>query len=115
MLEKQIPIIFHKTRNDEVRKYEQDKIRELLWRLSRKLHSKFSIVRIEIGVDAPKNIVGKGKSYDVTIKLVLSSGNIFVSHGKSKIAKTKGIGLESAIREGFKDIEAQYRKTKRDK
>lgn len=112
MAEKQIPILFHKTRNDDARKYEQDEISTLLLKLADKLHSKSAIVGIEVGVDFPKNMVGKGKSYDITLKVILASGKTFVSHGKSKIAKTKGVGLGSAVREGFKDIEAQYRKTK---
>ncbi|MEK9175358.1 MAG: hypothetical protein AAB795_02070 [Patescibacteria group bacterium] len=112
MVEEQIQIIFHKTRNDDARQYEQDEIRALLWRLSKKLHSRFPITSIEVGVDFPKNMAGKGKSYDITLKLTLASGDVFVSHGKSKIAKVKGVGLGTAVREGFKDIEAQYRKTK---
>ena len=112
MADTQIPITFHKTRNDEARKYEQNKIRELLWKIAGKIHSKSPVTNIEVGIDFPKNMVGKGKSYDITIKLSLASGQTFLSHGKSTIAKTKGVGLESAIREGFKDIEAQHRKTK---
>lgn len=113
MLDEQIPITFHKTRNDEARQYEQDKIRTLLWKLAHKIHNKSPITGIEIGIDFPKNMIGKGKYYDITIKVLLASGATFLSHGKSKIAKTKGVGLESAIREGLKDIEAQYRKTKK--
>ena len=108
-----ISIIFHKTRNDDARQYEQDEIRSLLLKLAEKLHSKSPIISIEVGIDFPKNMVGKGKSYDVTLKLSLASGDAFISHGKSEIAKTKGVGLSSAIREGFKDLESQYQKTKR--
>lgn len=112
---KPIQIIFHKTRNDSAKQYEQEEIRELLLKLSGKLHSKSPITKIEIGVDQPKNIVGKGKRYDITLRVELASGDVFISHGKSEIAKAKQIGLGSALREGFKDIEAQYRKIKRTK
>lgn len=108
-----IPITFHKTRTDAARQYEQDEIRDILEGLVHKLHSKSPITSIDVGMDQAKNQAGKAKNYDITIKVILASGNVFVAHGKSEIAKAKQIGLRTALREGFKDIEAQYCKLKR--
>lgn len=111
--EKQIPIIFHKSRHDTVRQFEQEEVRELLVRLARHLHTHSPIRKIEIGTDYPKNKAGHTTLFDVTLIIQLASGPKFVAHGKSRIAKAKGVGLGSAIREAFADIEAQYRKLKR--
>lgn len=111
--EKQIPILFKKTRHDAARQYEQENITMLLNRLAERLHTNSPISRMEIGIDYPKNRAGHTTLFDVTLAVQLASGPRFVSHGKSRIAKSKGIGLGSAIREAFADIEAQYRKLKR--
>lgn len=112
MTETQIPIIFHKTRHDDARQYEQNEVRTLLQKIAQKLHSRSPITGIEVGIEQPKNIAGKSRMYDIMLKVSLASGDVFTAHGKSQIAKTKGIGLGSALREGFQDIEAQYRKIK---
>ena len=111
--EKQIPILFTKTRHDAARQYEQDEVRELLAHLVRRLHTNSPIRKIEVGIDYPKNQAGHTTIFNVTLAIQLASGPRFVSHGKSRIAKAKGIGLGSAIREAFSDIEAQYHKLKR--
>lgn len=111
--EKQIPIIFHKSRHDPARQYEQENVRELLARLVRHLHTNSPIRKIEIGIDYPKNQAGHVTLFDVTLAIQLASGPRFVAHEKSRIAKTKGVGLSTAIREAFTDIETQYRKLKR--
>ena len=108
----EIPIIFHKTRNDAVRKYEQEEVRTIVQSLAQKLHAKSPIKRVEIGIDAPKNPAGKARMYDITLKIFITDGLVLVAHGKSQIAKTKQLGLRSALREGFKDLEAEYRKIK---
>lgn len=110
--ERQIPLIFHKTRHDAARQYEQEEVRELLVRLARHLHTNSPIRKIEIGIDYPKNKAGHTTLFDVTLMVQLASGPKFTAHGKSRIAKAKGVGLGSAIREAFADIEAQYRKHK---
>ncbi|HEY4497765.1 MAG TPA: hypothetical protein VJC20_03375 [Candidatus Paceibacterota bacterium] len=111
--EKQIPILFKKTRRDAARQYEQEEVRALLTHLAKRLHTNSPINRMEIGIDYPKNQAGHVTLFDVTLAIQLASGPRFVSHGKSRIAKAKGVGLGSAIREAFSDIEAQYRKLKR--
>ena len=111
--EKQIPIIFHKSRNDAARQHEQEEVRALLAHLTKRLHTNSPIQKIEIGIDYTKNQAGHATLFDVTLAIQLASGPQFVSHGKSRIAKAKGVGLGSAIREAFSDIEAQYRKLKR--
>jgi hypothetical protein len=107
-----ISIIFHKSRQDSVHTYEQETVRRLLERLTKKLHTKSPIKRVEIGIDQQKNSAGKTTLFSVTLSLELVSGQSFTSHGKSRIAKTKGVGLTSAIKEAFTDIEAQYKKVK---
>ena len=109
---KEVSVIFHKSRQDAARAYEQATVRTLLERLTKKLHTKSPIKNIEIGIDQQKNSVGKTTLFSVTLSLELMSGDSFASHGKSRIAKAKGIGLTSAIKEAFADIEAQYKKTK---
>src|SRR3989338_9215154 len=109
----EIPIIFHKIRNDAARYYEEAFMRNLLERLIKKLHTNSPVRHIEIGVNCQKNRDGGIKNYAVMLAIELDSGPRFVAHGKSQIAKAKGVGLQSAIREAFSDIEAQYRKIKR--
>ena len=107
-----VTIIFHKTRTDAAREYEQEEIRTILQKLASTLHSRSPIKKIEVGTDTPKNHAGKIKNYDITLKVTLMSGDVFIAHGKSNISKTKGVGLRSALREGFADIEAELRKTR---
>src|SRR3989338_8320909 len=53
--EKQIPILFKKTRRDAARQYEQEEVRALLTHLAKRLHTNSPINRMEIGIDYPKN------------------------------------------------------------
>ncbi len=109
----EIPIIFHKTRNDSVRQYEEDMVSNLLQQLVKKIHTNSPIRRVEIGIDSQKNREGHIKNFSVMLALELESGPRFVAHGETQIAKSKGVGLQSAIREAFSDIEAQYQKLKK--
>lgn len=111
--EKQIPILFHKIRNDAAHKYEEEKVRSILWSCAKKLHTNSPIRRIEVGINNSKNSAGYIKSFTVMVAVELSSGPRFVAHENSNIAKSKGVGLTTALRKAFSDIEAQYRKLKR--
>ena len=107
-----LSIIFHKNRHDATHGYEQAMVRALLERLTKKLHTKSPIKSVEIGVDQQKNSAGKTTLFSITLSVELMSGKSFTSHGKSRISKVKNIGLGSAIKEAFADIEAQHRKVK---
>ncbi len=108
-----VSIIFHKSRHDAAREYEQTTVRQLLQRLTKKIHTKSPLKSIEIGIDQQKNSAGKTTLYSVTLTVDLISGDSFTSHGNSRISKVKGVGLSSAIKKSFTDIETQYQKTKK--
>ncbi len=108
----EVSVIFHKSRQDATHAYEQAMVRQLLDRLMKKLHTKSPIKSVEIGIDQQKNSAGKTTLFSVTLSVELASGDSFTSHGKSRIAKIKGVGLGSAIKEAFGDIESQYQKVK---
>ena len=107
-----IQIIFNKAGNEATRAYENEMIGSLLENLAQKLHTRSPIKNIDIDVSHQKNAAGKTSSFAVTLAVRLMSGKIFYAKSRNEIARIKGVGLGTAIREAFREIESQYEKTK---
>ncbi len=108
-----IQMIFNASGSAATRAYENEMIGGLLEKLAQKLHTKSPVKNIEIDVRHQKNAAGKTTSFSVTLAVRLMSGKIFYAKSHNEIAKLKGVGLATAVREAFREIERQYEKTKR--